>query len=142
MSYRQYRVTITPHQKKGPDEFYVKIRVKEFHDSGARLRHTYVPASFDSEPNGREALRIKVKPIEVNLKAGYRVAIPKEIRIPGGGYLVIAQSAAGSEVVVPPGSKKDPPKATERTPVEMLYNVIEATTLPNLADPIRQRCCG
>ena len=133
MSYRQYRVTITPHQKKGPDEFYVKIRVKEFHDNGARLRNTYVPASFDSEPNGREALRIKVKPIEVNLKAGYRVAIPKEIRIPGGGYLVIAQNAAGSEVVVPPGSKKDPPKATERTPVEMIYNVIEAATLPNLA---------
>ena len=44
--YRQYRVTITPHQKKGPDEFYVKIRVKEFHDNGARLRNTYVPASF------------------------------------------------------------------------------------------------
>ena len=131
--YRQYRVTITPHQKKGPDEFYVKIRVKEFHDNGARLRHTYVPASFDSEPNGREALRIKVKPIEVNLKAGYRVAIPKEIRIPGGGYLVIAQNEGSSEVVVPPGSKKDPPKATERTPAQMIYNVIEADTLPNLA---------
>ena len=131
--YRQYRVTITPHQKKGPDEFYVKIRVKEFHDNGARLRHTYVPASFDSEPNGREALRIKVKPIEVNLKAGYRVAIPKEIRIPGGGYLVIAQNEASSEVVVPPGSKKDAPKATERTPAQMIYNVIGAATLPNLA---------
>ena len=131
--YRQYRVTITPHQKKGPDDFYVKIRVKEFHDNGARLRHTYVPASFDSEPNGREALRIKVKPIDVSLKAGYRVAIPKEIRIPGGGFLVIAQNAAGSEVVVPPGSKKDPPKATERTPAQMLYNVIEDADLPNLA---------
>ena len=131
--YRQYRVTITPHQKKGPDEFDVKIRVKSFHDNGARLRNTYVSASFDSEPNGREALRIKVKPIEVNLKAGYRVAIPKEIRIPGGGYLVIAQNEVSSEVVVPPGSKKDAPKATERTPVEMLYNVIEAATLPNLA---------
>ena len=131
--YRQYRVTITPHQKKGPDEFYVKIRVKEFHDNGARVRNTYVPASFDSEPNGREALRIKVKPIEVNLKAGYRVAIPKEIRIPGGGYLVIAQNEVSSEVVVPPGSKKDAPKATERTPAQMIYNVIEAATLPNLA---------
>ena len=76
--YRQYRVTITPHQKKGPDEFYVKIRVKEFHDNGARLRHTYVPASFDSKPNGREALRIKVKPIEVDLKAGYRVLYRKK----------------------------------------------------------------
>ena len=59
--------------------------------TGQWLRNTYVPASFDSKPNGREALRIKVKPIEVNLKAGYRVAIPKEIFIPGGGYLIIAK---------------------------------------------------
>ena len=131
--YRQYRVTITPHQKKGPDEFYVKIRVKSFHDNGARLRNTYVPASFDSEPNGREALRIKVKPIEVNLKAGYRVAIPKEIRIPGGGYLVIAKDLASSEVAEPPGSKKDAPKATERTPAQMIYNAIGHADLPNLA---------
>ena len=130
--YRQYRVTITPDQRKG-DEFYVKIRVKSFHDDGARLRNTYVSASYDSEPNGREALRVKVKPIEVNLKAGYRVAIPKEIRIPGGGYLVIAKNLADSEVVEPPGSKKDAPKATERTPVEMIYNAITHADLPNLA---------
>jgi hypothetical protein len=135
--YRQYRVTITPHQKKGPDEFYVKIRVKEFHDNGARLRHTYVPASFDSEPNGREALRIKVKPIEVNLKAGYRVAIPKEIYIPGGGYLIVAKSKGGSEVDTTgqdADRTKDAPRATFRTPAQMLYNVHEAALpLPNLA---------
>ena len=133
--YRQYRVTITPHQKKGPDEFYVKIRVKEFHDNGARLRNTYVPASFDSEPNGREALRIKVKPIEVDLKAGYRVAIPKEIFIPGGGYLIIAKDKAGSEVDTTgqdADRTKDAPRATFRTPVQMLYNVYPAA-LPNLA---------
>ena len=133
--YRQYRVTITPHQKKGPDEFYVKIRVKEFHDNGARLRHTYVPASFDSKPNGREALRIKVKPIEVNLKAGYRVAIPKEIFIPGGGYLIIAKSKGGSEVDTTGQDAdriKDAPRATFRTPAQLLYNVQEAA-LPNLA---------
>ena len=135
MSYRQYRVTITPHQKKGPDEFYVKIRVKEFHDNGARLRNTYVPASFDSEPNGREALRIKVKPIEVDLKAGYRVAIPKEVFIPGGGYLIIAKDKAGSEVDTTgqdADRTKDAPRATFRTPVQMLYNVYPAA-LPNLA---------
>ena len=131
--YRQYRVTITPDQRKGPDEFYVKIRVKSFHDNGSRVRNTYVSASYDSEPNGREALRVKVKPIEVNLKAGYRVAIPKEIRIPGGGYLVITKNLADSEVVEPPGSKKDAPKATERTPAQMIYNAITAATLPNLA---------
>jgi hypothetical protein len=133
--YRQYRVTITPHQKKGPDEFYVKIRVKEFHDNGARLRHTYVPASFDSEPNGREALRIKVKPIEVNLKAGYRVAIPKEIFIPGGGYLIIAKDKVGSAIDTRGQDAdriKDAPRATFRTPAQLLYNVYPAA-LPNLA---------
>ena len=133
--YRQYRVTITPHQKKGPDEFYVKIRVKGFHDGGTRLRHTYVSASFDSKPNGREALRIKVKPIEVDLKAGYRVAIPKEVFIPGGGYLIIAKDKAGSEVDTTgqdADRTKDAPRATFRTPVQMLYNVYPAA-LPNLA---------
>ena len=133
--YRQYRVTITPHQKKGPDEFYVKIRVKSFHDNGTRLRNTYVSASFDSEPNGREALRIKVKPIEVDLKAGYRVAIPKEIFIPGGGYLIVAKSKGGSEVDTAGQDAdriKDAPRATFRTPAQLLYNVQEAA-LPNLA---------
>ena len=142
--YRQYRVTITPHQKKGPDEFYVKIRVKEFHDGGNRVRNTYIPASFDSEPNGREALRIKVKPITVNLKAGYRVAIPKEIFIPGGGYLIVAKSKGGSEVDTTGQDAdriKDAPRATFRTPAQLLYNVQEAT-LPNLATAVPQRCRG
>ena len=65
------------------------------------------------------------------------MTLPKDIRIPGGGYLVIAQNEAGSEVVVPPGSKKDPPKRRERTPAQMIYNVIEHTDLPNLAEQFR-----
>ena len=47
--------------------------------------------------------------------------------------MVIAKNLADSEVVEPPGSKKDPPKATERTPVEMIYNAITHADLPNLA---------
>ena len=68
-----------------------------------------------------------------DLKAGYRVVLPKDIAIPAGGYLVIAKSAGGSEVVVPAGKKDEAPKATDRTPAQMLYNVQEAGTLPNLA---------
>ena len=136
--YRQYRVTITPHAKKGDSAktFNVKVKVKNFHDGGATIRNTYVSPGFGESANlknGREILTVKVAFTAVDLKAGYRVAIPKEIRIPGGGYLVIAQNEAGSEVVVPPGSKKDAPKATERTPAQMIYNVIAADTLPNLA---------
>ena len=39
--YRQYRVTITPHQKSA--DFVIKIRVKEFHDGKASpIRRTYI----------------------------------------------------------------------------------------------------
>ena len=88
-------------------------------------------------PNGREALRIKVKPIEVNLKSGYRVSVPKEVFIPANGYLIIAQNKAGSEVDTTgqdADRTKDAPRATFRTPAQLLYNVAhEAATLPNLA---------
>ena len=132
--YRQYRVTITPHTRTA--DFKVKVRIKPFHDGGAVVRRTYQPPGFgdsDNSSNGREILTVDVKATDRNLTAGYKVVIPKEIRIPGGGYLVIAQNAVSSEVVVPPGSKKDAPKATERTPAQMIYNVIEAAGLPNLA---------
>ena len=56
--------------------------------------------------------------------------------IPSGGYLVIVKDAGGSEVVVPKNSPKAP-VATERKPVEMLYNVQEAGSLPNLATALR-----
>ena len=42
--YRQYRVTITPHQKSA--DFDVKIRVKNFHDGGAPVRLTYIAPGF------------------------------------------------------------------------------------------------
>ena len=136
--YRQYRVTIYPHQRKGDPSktFDVKIKVKNFHDGGATIRNTYISPGFGESvnlPNGREILTVKVAYTEVDRRAGYRVTIPEKIRIPGGGYLVIVQNEAGSEVVVPAGSKEDPPKRSERTPAQMQYNVIEASTLPNLA---------
>ena len=53
--------------------------------------------------------------------------------IPAGGYLVIAQNALGSEVVVPPGKRDETPKATDRTPAQLKYNVYEDADLPNLA---------
>ena len=132
--YRQYRVTITPHQKS--ENFDIKIKVKNFHDGGDPVRYTYISPGFGESgniPNGRDILTIPVSGAARDLTAGYKVTIPKEIRIPGGGYLVIAQNAARSEVVVPPGSKKDAPKTTERTPAQRIYNVIEHTDLPNLA---------
>ena len=59
--YRQYRVTITPHQKSA--DFDVKVRVKSFHDNGAVIRYTYLPPGFADSvhlPNGRDILTIPV----------------------------------------------------------------------------------
>ena len=42
--YRQYRVTITPHEKSV--DFDVKVRVKPFHDAGTVVRNTYLAPAF------------------------------------------------------------------------------------------------
>ena len=141
--YRQYRVTITPHQKSA--DFDVKVRIKTFHDNGAVVRNTYVPVAFGDSaflPNGRDILTIPVKGAARNLAAGYRVIIPKDWIIPATGYLVIAQNAAGSEVVAGPGPAgawrtDDTPRATHRTPEQLKYNVIGMSSLPNLATAFR-----
>ena len=133
--YHQYRVTITPDKRTA--DFTLKISVKEFNDGGSRVLNIYTPFNVDYKPNGREQLRVDVKGVPLaNLKAGYRVVLPKDIVIPSGGYLVIVKDAGGSEVVVPPNSPKAP-VATERTPAQLLYNVQEAGSLPNLATALR-----
>ena len=127
--YRQYRVTITPHAKKGDSAktFDVKIKVKDFHDGGSPIRNTYLSPGFGESanlPNGREILTVKVAYTAVDVKAGYRVAIPKEIFIPGGGYLIVAMDKAGSEVDTTgqdADRTKDAPRATFRTPAQLLY---------------------
>ena len=71
-----------------------------------------------------------------NLTAGYKVTIPKDWIIPATGYLVIAQNKVGSEIVTRPGPDNDrtgdTPRATHRTPAQLLYNVYPKD-LPNLA---------
>ena len=115
----------------------MKVSVKEFNDGGSPFLNIYKPFNVDYKPNGREQLRVDVKGVPLaNLKAGYRVVLPEDIVIPSGGYLVIVKDAGSSEVVVPPNSPKAP-VATERTPAQLLYNVQEAGSLPNLATALR-----
>ena len=142
--YRQYRVTITPHAKKGdPDKtFNVKIKVKNFHDNGSTVRNTYVTPDFGESvriANGRDILTVKVAFTAVNLKAGFRVAIPKEKYIPSGGYLIITKDLGGSAVLEGYSLDeplkwrvKDAPRAPRRTPTQLKYNAV-AAGLPNLA---------
>ena len=137
--YRQYRVTVTPHQKSA--DFDVKIRVKEFHDTGAPIRNTYIAPGFGDStflPNGRQILTVPVKGAARDLTAGYKVTIPEKWIIPAGGYLIIAQDVGGSEIEAGPGPAgawrtDDTPRGTHRTPAQLLYNVYGTTDLPNLA---------
>ena len=132
--YHEFRVTITPEQRTG-DPFDVKIGVNAFHDAGTPTQVTYVPPGFGGSPdlpNGRDILTVRVTPVPTpDLKAGYRVYLPKDVVIPAGGYLVITKNNDGSEIDIPADPTKAP-DASKRTPVQMLYNVYEAATLPNL----------
>ncbi|MDE0397900.1 MAG: hypothetical protein OXL96_08865 [Candidatus Poribacteria bacterium] len=121
-----------------PGEKTVNIKVKNFLSketpSGAQLQATYVRMADDALTPGRDILTVKTKqddPKEAKV-AGVKWALPKEKYIPGGGYLVVAEDKAGSAVHVPPGEIKEAPKPHERTPSEMMYNVIDDGDLPNL----------
>ena len=141
--YRQYRVTITPFEKSG--DFDVKVRVKSFHDGGSPIRNTYIAPEFKHSstlPNGRDILTIPVKGAARPLTAGYKVRLNKDIVIPAGGYLVIANDKDGSKVEYGPGPAgdwriNDTPRPTHRTPEQLKYNVIDEGNLkdelPNLA---------
>ena len=144
--YHQYRVTITPHAIKGnPDlTFNAKIRVESFDNGGSPVRRTYVSPGFGDSvklPNGRDILTVAVSYTKINLEAGYRVHLAKDIIIPANGYLIITKNSDGSEVVVPDdGDDTHPeaeattaPNAVYRTPAQMIYNVKQEPTLPNLA---------
>ena len=61
--------------------------------------------------------------------AGYEVPLVKELFIPSGGYLVVADDAAGS-AIIDPGAAKDAPLVI-RSPAGLKYN-LNAKALPNL----------
>ena len=135
--YHQYRVTITPHQKSS--DFTIKIKVKNFHDGASPIRNSYVSPGFGESgnlPNGREILSINVKGAARDLTAGYKVTIPKDWIIPANGYLIIAKSKSNSRIDTSgqdADRTNDTPRATHRTPAQLLYNVYETGDLPNLA---------
>ena len=73
---------------------------------------------------GKEVLKDKA--------AGVQVALPVDKVIPAGGYLVVAESKAGSEIVVPATADDAAPDSTKDSGGQLLYKIIEATGIPNL----------
>ena len=127
-----YLVVITP---KYANTNNVVVKVKEFEDRTRPTSQKYIPPSLESGyTEGINKLTILVSEAKVGaaLGAGLEVVIPKDKRIPASGHLVLATNVAGSGIKKPAGSDKDEPKATERTPAQLKYNVVELGSLPNL----------
>ena len=116
----------------------VNIKVKDFagmeRPTGAVKQPSYVRKPDSRLTAGRDILTVKTKqddPKEAKA-AGVKFVLPKEKYIPGGGYLVVTENKVGSSVHVPGGEIKEAPKPHERTPAELIYNVIDDGDLPNL----------
>ena len=141
--HQQYLVTITPAAKDADLVFKLKTfgdqEIYTYNAAGDTIEgrgpnEWDPPVSELDRVEGGDKLTVKIKKkVTPDLTAGLKVHIPKEKRIPANGYLVVAEDTAGSGIHAPANTeKKDEPKATERTPREMLYNVIKVDALPNL----------
>ena len=128
-----YVLTITPKYENKDD---IVVKVKAFEDMVLPSANTnkYTPETREADyTEGEDKLTIKVgKEAPVAKSAGFKVALPEKKVIPGSGYLVVAEEKAGSSVHVPPGAIDAAPKLHERTPAELIYNVIDDGDLPNL----------
>ena len=140
--HHQYLVRITPKAEDG--DLVIKVRAFEDHHKGsvdaygvvtAQPAHWYRPPLDESMyVEGYDRLTLKLRKALLTPKpAGREVIIPKEKRIPKGGYLVIAANPALTGIRIPLHSESQAePKASERTPAELKYNVIQVDGLPNL----------
>ena len=126
-----YVLTITPKYVNKDD---IVVKVKAFEDMVLPTANKYpVPAREADYDEGMSKLTIKVgKEAPVAKAEGFKLALPEKKVIPGSGYLVVAEEKAGSSVHVPPGAIDAAPKSHERTPAELIYNVIDDGDLPNL----------
>ena len=129
-----YVLTITPKYESTDD---IVVKVKAFEDmalpnpNDEPTSNKYpVPAREADYVEGRSKLTIKVgKEVLKAGTAGLEVILAKELFIPSGGYLVVADDEAGSAITNPGGAKDAPP--VTRPPAAQKYN-LNAKALPNL----------
>ena len=123
-----YVLTITPKYENKND---IVVKVKAFEDMVLPVALKYaVPAREAGYMEGMSKLTIKVgKEVLKAGTAGLEVILAKELFIPSGGYLVVADDEAGSAITNPGGAKDAPP--VTRPPAAQKYN-LNAKALPNL----------
>ena len=123
-----YVLTITPKYENKND---IVVKVKAFEDMVLPTANKYTPETREADyTEGEDKLTIKVgKEVLKAGTAGLEVILAKELFIPGGGYLVVADEEAGSAIVNPGGAKDAPP--VTRSPAGLKYN-LNVKALPNL----------
>ena len=125
-----YVLTITPKYENKND---IVVKVKAFEDMVLPSADTgkYTPETREADyTEGEDKLTIKVgKEVLKAGTAGLEVILAKELFIPSGGYLVVADDEAGSAITNPGGAKDAPP--VTRSPAAQKYN-LNAKALPNL----------
>ena len=145
--YHSYLATIAPDGKKD----MVTIKVNDFVDTvkargtgatAVRPNEYKTPsdAELDAAPNttgtnGRQRLKVKVaKDPEAALAAGTVVNLTNKRYIPKDGYIIVATDPGSTSIHAPTDTDVDdkPPLAHQRTPAELLYNIIDVD-LPDLA---------
>ena len=127
--YHRYVVTITPKYENKDD---IVVKVKSFLDQEKPSGNAYtLPTAPSAYIEGDDKLTVKVgKEVLKAGTAGLEVILAKELFIPGGGYLVVADDKAGSAITDPGGAKDAPP--VTRPPAAQKYNLY-GIALPNLA---------
>ena len=126
--HHRYVVTITPKYENKDD---IVVKVKMFYDQERDPQRSYPPPALESGyVEGMDKLTVKVgKEVLKAGTAGLEVILAKELFIPSGGYLVVADDEAGSAITNPGGAKDAPP--VTRPPAAQKYN-LNAKALPNL----------
>ena len=130
-----YLVTIEP-KFENKNDIVIKINAFEDlvkptsrYDLNAPYKYT-PPTSENEYAEGLDKLTVKVgKEVLKAGTAGLEVILAKELFIPSGGYLVVADDEAGSAITNPGGAKDAPP--VTRPPAAQKYN-LNTKALPNL----------
>ena len=124
----KYILTITPKYENKND---IVIKINDWETQNKVNPEKYTPPTREVDyVEGRSKLTIKVgKEVLKAGTAGLEVILAKELFIPSGGYLVVADDEAGSAITNPGGAKDAPP--VTRPPAAQKYN-LNAKALPNL----------
>ena len=128
--FHAFLVKITPRNFDGD----LVIKLKSFEDQNKPIPNMWSPPASDiARFETVNILTVKIKKASSAAKTeGIIFTLPKDKVIPGSGYLVVAEDKGGSAVTVPGGKIDESPKAADRTPAQLKYNVIDDGDLPNL----------